>query len=103
MSQVKVINGDLHIIFHKCEDDMLMSYKLNNGAEIDFFYNDDMEYEISQLVLPRFEAQMNRGDLSKIPMELVDTQLTDEKVILSIKILNDTINITLDYSSMQNI
>ena len=62
-----------------------------------------MEYEISQLVLPRFEAQMNRGDLSKVPMELVDTQLTDEKVILSIKILNDTINITLDYSSMQNI
>ena len=103
MSQVKVINGDLHIIFRKCEDDMLMSYKLNNGAEIDFFYNDDMEYEISQLVLPRFEAQMNRGDLSEVPMELVDTQLTDEKVILSIKILNDTINITLDYSSMQNI
>ncbi len=103
MSQVKVINGDLHIIFQKCEDDMLMSYKLNNGAEIDFSYNDDMEYELSQLVLPRFEAQMNRGDLSEVPMELVDTQLTDEKVILSIKILNDTINITLDYSSMQNI
>ena len=103
MSQVKVVNGDLYIIFQECQDDPLMSYKLDNGAEIDFFYNDSMEYELSQLILPNFEAQVNRGKLDSVPMELVNTQLTDDKVTLSIKILNDTINITLDYSSIQNI
>lgn len=103
MSQVKVVNGDLYIIFQECKDDTLMSYKLDNGAEIDFFYNDSMEYELSQLILPNFEAQVNRGKLDSVPMELVNTQLTDDKVTLSIKILNDTINITLDYSSIQNI
>lgn len=103
MSQVKVVNGDLYIIFQEYKDDTLMSYKLDNGAEIDFFYNDSMEYELSQLILPNFEAQVNRGKLDSVPMELVNTQLTDDKVTLSIKILNDTVNITLDYSSIQNI
>ena len=104
MSQVKVINGDLYVIFEEYGDNTLMSYKLDNGAEVDFFYNDSGEVKVAQLVLPKFEAQINRGSLDNVPMELVDAQVTDEeKMILSIKILNDTINITLDYSSMQNI
>ena len=40
MPQVKIINGDLYIIFKEHKDDMLMSYKLSNGAEVDFFYDD---------------------------------------------------------------
>lgn len=104
MSQVKAINGDLHIIFSENEDDMLMSYKLDNGAEVDFVYdNNEEEYKLSQLVLPNFETQFNRGNLENVPMELVKTEITDEKLVLSVKIINDTINITLDYTSMQNI
>jgi hypothetical protein len=94
MSQVKVVNNDLYIIFNEI-DDVLISYKLDNGAEFDFYNN-----ELAQIVLPNFESQLNRGSLENVPIELVDTVIDDKKIKLSIKILNDTINISLDCSSI---
>lgn len=95
MAEIKVINGDLYIIFNKNEDDVLISYKLDNGAEFDF-YND----ELVQLVLPNFENQLNRGSLSDISIELLDITIDKTKIMLPIKIINDTINISLDCSSI---
>lgn len=96
MSQTNIINGDLYIIFQEV-DGVLTSYKLDNGAEVDF-YNDN----IVQIVLPNFENQLGRGKLDNVPMELVNTELIDDNhVKLSIKIINDTINITLDFSSIE--
>lgn len=95
MSQVKVENGDLYIIFNENKDDVLVSYKLDNGAEFDFYNN-----KLVQLVLPNFENQLNRGSLSNVSMELLDVTFNDTKITLPIKIINDTINISLDCSSI---
>ena len=95
MSQIKVENGDLYIIFNENKDDVLVSYKLDNGAEFDFYDN-----ELVQLVLPNFENQLNRGSLSDVSMELLDVTFNDTKITLPIKIINDTINISLDCSSI---
>lgn len=95
MSQIKVENGDLYIIFNKNKDDVLVSYKLDNGAEFDFYDN-----KLVQLVLPNFENQLNRGSLSDVSMELLDVTFNDSKITLPIKIINDTINISLDCSSI---
>lgn len=95
MSQIKVENGDLYIIFNENKDDVLVSYKLDNGAEFDFYDN-----KLVQLVLPNFENQLNRGSLSNVSMELLDVTFNDTKITLPIKIINDTINISLDCSSI---
>ena len=95
MSQIKVENGDLYIIFNENKDDVLVSYKLDNGAEFDFYDN-----KLVQLVLPNFENQLNRGSLSDVPMELLDVTFNDTKITLPIKIINDTINISLDCGSI---
>lgn len=95
MSQIKVENGDLYIIFNENKDDVLVSYKLDNGAEFDFYNN-----KLVQLVLPNFENQLNRGSLSDVSMELLDVTFNDTKITLPIKIINDTINISLDCSSI---
>lgn len=95
MSQIKVENGDLYIIFNENKDDVLVSYKLDNGAEFDFYDN-----KLVQLVLPNFENQLNRGSLSDASMELLDVTFNDTKITLPIKIINDTINISLDCSSI---
>lgn len=96
MSQVKVVNGDLYIIFMEMKDDIFVSYKLDNGAEMDFSYD-----KLAQIILPNFEMQLGRGYLSDVPIELVGTQMNDEKLTLSIKIIEDVINITLDCSSLK--
>ena len=54
MSQIKVENGDLYISFNENNDDVLVSYKLDNGAEFDFYDN-----KLVQLVLTNFENQLN--------------------------------------------
>lgn len=95
MSQIKVENGDLYIIFNENKDDVLVSYKLDNGAEFDFYDN-----KLVQLVLPNFENQLNRGSLSDVSMELLDVTFNNTKITLPIKIINDTINISLDCSSI---
>lgn len=95
MSQIKIENGDLYIIFKDNEYDVLISYKLDNGAEFDFDGD-----ELVQLVLPHFEAQLNRGSLSNVSIELLDVSFEDTKIILPIKIINDTITISLDCSSI---
>ena len=97
MSQIQILNGDLYIIFKENKNDVLISYKLYNGAEFDFFNN-----ELIQLVLPNFERQLNRGPLSDVDMELLDVQFNGTKLILPLKIVNDTINISLDCSSMEH-
>lgn len=94
---VKVINGDLYIILQEVKDDVLVSYKLDNGAEMDFI--DD---ELVQIILPNFESQLGRGALDSVPIKLLNSQFVDDsKLILSIQIINDSINITLDCSSIQ--
>lgn len=97
MSQIQILNGDLYIIFKENKNDVLTSYRLHNGAEFDFFNN-----ELIQLVLPNFEKQLNRGPLSDVDMELLDVQFNGTKLILPLKIVNDTINISLDCSSMEH-
>ena len=97
MTQANIdMNGDLYIIFKKENiDDVLTSYKLNNGAEFDF-YND----ELVQLILPNFEAQLNRGSLLGLSIEVLDIKIEDTKLILPIQIMNDVINIKLDCESI---
>ncbi len=95
MSQIKIENGDLYIIFKDDKYDVLVSHKLDNGAEFDFDGDD-----LVQLVLPHFEAQLNRGSLANVPIELLDVSFEDTKIILPIKIVNDTITISLDCSSI---
>lgn len=97
MSQIQILNGDLYIIFKENKNDVLISYRLDNGAEFDFFNN-----ELIQLVLPNFERQLNRGPLSDVDMELLDVQFDGTKLILPLKIINDTINISLDCSSIEH-
>lgn len=97
MSQIKVANGDLYIIFKQHDNDVLVSYRLDNGAEFDF-----LDDELVQLVLPNFERQLNRGSLSDINMELLETHFDGMKLTLPLKIINDTINISLDCSSMEH-
>lgn len=96
MSQIKVKDGDLYIIFLQAKDDVLITYQLDNGAEFDF--NNDGE--LVQLILPNFEMQLNRGSLVDVPIELVDSTFDNTKLSLAIKIFNDTINIHLDCSSI---
>lgn len=95
MSQIKIENGDLYIIFKDGQYDVLVSYKLDNGAEFDFDGDEPV-----QLILPNFEAQLNRGSLANVPIELLDVIFEDTKIILPIKIINDTITISLDCSSI---
>lgn len=95
MSQIKIENGDLYIIFKDGQYDVLVSYKLDNGAEFDFDGD-----ELVQLILPKFEAQLNRGSLANVPIELLDVVFEGTKIILPIKIINDTITISLDCSSI---
>ena len=96
MPQVKVKNGDLYIIYSDIDDTTsLISYRLDNGAEFDFD-NDDF----IQLILPNFESQLNRGVLENVPIDLIDVVIDDTKMILSLEIFGDTINISLDCSSI---
>lgn len=95
MTEARVSDGDLYIIFADVDDNVLTSCRLDNGAEFDF-RND----ELVQIVLPNFEAQLNRGSLLGLSIDLVDVQFQNEIMILSIKIMNDTINISLDCSSI---
>lgn len=96
MSQAKInTNGDLCIIFKEVEDDVFTSFHLDNGAEFNF-----VEDELVELVLPRFDAQLNRGSLLGLSIELVDIHFDNEKLKLSIKIMDEIINITLDCSSI---
>lgn len=98
MTQVKVKNGDLYIIYKDIDDvTPLISYRLDNGAELDFNNND-----LIQIVLPNFESQLNRGSLENIPIELVETKIDGTRMIFSIEIFNDTLNISLDYSSIMD-
>lgn len=95
MSQVKVIDGDLYIIFKEVKNEVLITYRLNNGAEFNF-----LDDELVQIVLPNFERQLNRGPLSEVYMKLLDKKIDGTKIILPLKIINDTINISLDCSSV---
>ena len=98
MSQVKVEDSDLYIIFKEISDDsVLQTYRLDNGAEFDF-YND----ELIQLILPNFETQLNRGSLLGLDIDLVNVDFDDAKLSLAIKIMNDTITIHLDCSSIMH-
>lgn len=97
MTDIEVINGDLYVIFNKNESDVLVSYRLSNGAEIDFF-----EDTLVQIILPNFEAQLKRGPLADVPIEYVSAQLIDCEIILVIKILNDKINIKINAESLKH-
>ena len=95
MTHINVKDGDLYIIFDKNKHNVLKTYRLSNGAEFDFD-NDTLV----QLVLPNFENQLNRGSLSDISIELLDMKFDNTKLILSIQIMDDVINISLDCDSI---
>lgn len=97
MTDIEVINGDLYVIFNKNESDVLVSYRLSNGAEIDFF-----EDTLVQLILPNFEAQLGRGPLADVPIEYVSAQLINCEITLVIKILNDEMNIKIGAESLRH-
>lgn len=100
MPQIKIENQDLYIIFKDFgNDDILTSYRLDNGGEVDFLKDD-----LVQIVLPRFEVSLNRGPLQNVPIEFVDAKIVDDDfnsiLILTIKIMNDDLNIKCDCSSL---
>ena len=74
-------NGDLNIVFNKekFQEDVLTSYKLNNGAEVNF-YGDT----IVALILPNFEAQLGQGSLLGLDISLNDIKMQNY-VILTYK------------------
>ena len=97
MTSVKVMNGNLYIIFDEDEYDTLVSYRLDNGAEIDFSTDD----KLVQFVLPNFEAQFNHGPLENVPIEYIESKIDNNNVItLTLKIVNDIKNISFSASSI---
>lgn len=95
MSTVKIIGGNLHIVFND-SDEPAVVYKLDNGAELEF--NNDT---LSALILPNFERQLNIGDLSNIDIALLDIQMQDSVILFTLDIQGQHINGRVDCSSMQ--
>lgn len=91
-------NGDLNIIFNKekFKEDVLIAYKLNNGAEVNF-YGD----EIVSLILPNFEAQLGRGSLSGINISLNDIKMQNNDILFNLDIQGQNINGKIDCSSLK--
>lgn len=97
MTSVKVMNGNLYIIFDEDDYDTLVSYRLDNGAEIDFSIDD----KLVQFVLPNFEVQFNHGPLENVPIEYIESKIDNNNVItLTLKIVNDIKNISFSASSI---
>lgn len=91
-------NGDLDIIFNeeKFKEDILVTYKLDNGAEVDF-YGD----EIVALILPNFEAQLGRGSLLGLDISLNDIQMQGNDILFNLNIQGQNINGKIDCSSLK--
>lgn len=91
-------NGDLNIVFNKekFKEDVLTAYKLNNGAEVNF-YGD----EIVALILPNFEAQLGRGSLLGLDISLNDIQMKDDDILFNLDIHGQNINGKIDCSSLK--
>lgn len=91
-------NGDLDIIFNeeKFKEDVLVTYKLDNGAEVDF-YGD----EIVALILPNFEAQLGRGSLLGLDISLNDIQMQGNDILFNLNIQGQNINGKIDCSSLK--
>lgn len=91
-------NGDLNIIFNKekFKEDVLIAYKLNNGAEVNF-YGD----EIVSLILPNFEAQLGRGSLLGLEILLNDIKMQDNNILFNLDIQGHNINGKIDCSSLK--
>lgn len=89
-------NGDLHIIFNEKSDDIVTTYKLDNGAELDFINEDLIE-----LILPNFEMQLGRGSLLGLEITVNDVSLDDMTILFSLDIQGNTINGRVDCSSLE--
>lgn len=92
-------NGDLNIVFNKekFQEDVLIAYKLNNGAEVNF-YGD----EIVSLILPNFEAQLGRGSLLGLDISLNDIKMQNNDILFNLDIQGQNINGKIDCSSLRN-
>ena len=97
MTQAKLINGDLHIIFKEISDeDVITVHKLDNNAELNFVDNDFVS-----LILPHFEEQLGRGSLLGLEITVNDVSLDDMTILFSLDIQGNTINGRVDCSSLE--
>lgn len=89
-------NGDLHITFSEKTDDVITTYKLDNGAELDF-----IDEELVELILPNFEEQLGRGSLLGLEIKLNDISLDGMIILFSLDIHGNIINGRVDCSSLE--
>lgn len=89
-------NGDLHITFSEKTDDVTTTYKLDNGAELDF-----IDEELVELILPNFEEQLGRGSLLGLEITVNNVSLDDMTILFSLDIQGHTINGRVDCSSLE--
>ena len=80
MKQAKINDaGDLFLILDDNYDqDIVVSYRLDNGAEVEFI-ND----KCVAIVLPSFVARLNRGNITDVKLEGLD-------------FINDTVHFNID-------
>lgn len=97
MQHVKIMNGDLHIIFKEYDEDVVMCYRLDNGSEMEV-----VDDELVGLILPNFESQLGRGSLSDKDIKLEDLKVEDENILFRLEIDNQTINGRIDCSSLNS-
>lgn len=95
MTQVSIDNGDLKFIFKEIDESQSVIYKLDNGAEVEF-YNDDFV----SLILPNFQQQLGHQHINSI--ELEDICLRNEDVLFTV-VINEQqkINGKVNISSLQ--
>lgn len=97
MTQSKVMNGDLHIIFsEKNDDDVVVVEKLDNGAELEF-----VDDNLVTLILPNFEAQLGRGPLSGLEINLKNVHMDNDTILFNIDVEGQSINGKVDCSSIK--
>ena len=98
MTQCKIFNNDLHIIFIE-SDETPISVRLDNGTEIEFI-ND----EVSVIILSNFMLQLPMGiNFNKIWLESIQ-EIDEDLVQIELRIQDgetiNSINAKLDISSL---
>ena len=87
--------GDLLFIFKEgYDEDLVVVYRLDNGAEVEFI--DD---ECVAVVLPSFVARLNRGDINSVELESFD--IIDDVAHFNLDIGGQVVNGRISFASLK--
>lgn len=97
MQQAKLNDtGDLFIILDEDYDkDVVVSYKLDNGAEIEF-----VDDKCVAIVLPAFTAKINRTDIQSVDLESLD--FIDDAAHFNLDIGGQVVNGRVSFKSLKD-